>query len=216
MHDTVSYKVSLIAVQAGALERTAGEARSREAATVMRELAAGTLAELRDLIGVLRDARDTSSSGQGREAGPGLAELPGLVRDSGLDVALDMGGCASSGPEASTPEAVSRAAYLTVQEALTNVRKHAPGAAVTVSLTRGEEAGLRVTVRNEPRTGPGGRSHGDGETSLWPDGGNGLRGLTERARQLGGTLRAGPDPDGGFSVRAFFPTTADGPDPRQP
>lgn len=217
MHDTVSYKVSLIAVQAGALERTAEEERSRQAATVMRELASGTLAELRDLIRVLRAAPD----GREREAGDGLAELPALVRGSGLDVSLDMAEPVASGGGPPVPDAVSRAAYLTVQEALTNVRKHAPGAAVTVTVARDDgtgDAGLRVTIRNGPPPGPQNRSAeegGDGAAPSWPDGGNGLKGLTERARQLGGTLSAGPDAEGGFTVRAFLPGAEGTPGPRR-
>lgn len=224
MHDTVSYKVSLIAVQAGALERTAEEERSRQAATVMRELASGTLTELRDLIRVLRTAPD----GPEREAGDGLAELPALVRGSGLDVSLDMAGSVASGGGPVVPDAVSRAAYLTVQEALTNVRKHAPGAAVTVTVARDDgtgtgtdtdtDTGLWVTVRNGPPPGAQHRSvdeGGDGAAPSWPDGGNGLKGLTERARQLGGTLSAGPDAEGGFTVRAFLPCTEGTPGPRR-
>ncbi len=217
MHDTVSYKVSLIAVQAGALERTAREERSREAGATMRELAAGTLAELRDLIGVLRAPSGEPSPRPGQETGRGLRELPDLVKDSGLDVSLDVPGADPDRREAEVPYAVSRAAYLTVQEALTNVRKHAPGAAVTVTVARGVDAGLRVTVRNGPPPGPTRPSDDDDAAAAsppWPDGGNGLRGITERARQLGGTLHAATDPDGGFTVRAFLPT-ARVPEPRR-
>jgi signal transduction histidine kinase len=120
-----------------------------------------------------------------------------LVRNSGHDVSLDLGGVAGR----SWPDAVERAAYRTVQEALTNVGKHAPGAPVTVTVESVGRA-LRVTVRNVPP--PGTRPY-----SGPAGGGHGLVGLRERAEQLGGSFRAGRTAEGGFTVEAVFPAQPD-------
>lgn len=193
MHDVVSHQVSLIAVQAGALRATAPTTQVAEAADTIRRLSVQTLTELRQMVGVLRSS---VAQAPDRAPQPRLVDIPRLVRESAPDVSLDVGGTAGRG----WPPAVERAAYRTVQEALTNMRKHAPGAtaAVTVAPCPG---GLRVVVRNGPPGSPypGGVPHG---------GGHGLVGLRERAEQLGGTFVAAPAPDGGFLVEATFP---DGP-----
>ncbi|WP_461075079.1 sensor histidine kinase [Streptomyces deserti] len=198
MHDVVAHKVSLISLQAGALQvGRPGDADVRTTARWIHELSAQTLTELRHMVGVLRTAGGTVG-----EIGPpvGLADIPGLVRDSGITVDLDV-----SSPPHRLPEAVERAAYRTVQEALTNVRKHAPGSRVRVRIRCA--AGLRVEVHN---TAPG-------QVVPPPDlpgGGHGLVGLRERAHLLGGEFRAGPTTDGGFIVRARFPVgwaTSDAP-----
>nr|WP_275405957.1 MULTISPECIES: histidine kinase [unclassified Streptomyces] len=203
MHDTVAHHISLIAVQSGALEVTARSQEARDAAGAVRELSRDALDELRRMVGLLRlpvtnasgssDPADTAgraaSAGLAAPAGPGLAELPALLATAGPMVRgrVDAGGC---------PAPVGHAAYRIVQESLTNVRKHATGAEteVDVRLTGGR---LLVSVRNGPpgeRPGP-----------LLPSGGHGLAGLRERAAQLGGTLDAGAQPDGGFLVRAVLP-----------
>ncbi|HEX2290986.1 MAG TPA: ATP-binding protein, partial [Pseudonocardiaceae bacterium] len=93
------------------------------------------------------------------------------------------------------PAPVSQAAYRTVQEALTNVRKHAVGAAAAVRVV-GQRDTLMVEVRNDPpHTRPSGL----------PSGGHGLVGLRERTGLLGGTFHAGPTPEGGFRVEATYP-----------
>ncbi|MDK1472688.1 histidine kinase [Streptomyces sp. 549] len=190
MHDVVSHQVSLIAVQAGALQVTTGEPESRERAGTIRELGVATLEELRHLVGVLRTAREC----------PGLAEVPALVAASGLDVRLDR---SAAGP--CWPEAVEQAAYRTVQEALTNIRKYAADASVEVSLGRLGDA-LTVVVRNAPPGSPATTpAPGPG---LPVGGGHGLRGLRERAELLGGRFEAGPTPEGGFLVRAVLPPPA--------
>lgn len=189
MHDVVSHKVSLIAVQAGALRMTATDPSVRKGAEAIRALSVQTLEELRQMVTVLRaDGHVPLLAPQ-----PGLADLPRLVRDSGLQatVALDRLG------DRRFPEPVERAAYRTVQEALTNASKHAAGAPVSVLIAPWKN-GLSVTVRNGPSyIGP---SH-----SGLPGGGHGLLGLHERAALLGGVLRAAPTDDGGFLVEALFP-----------
>ncbi|GAB3957177.1 sensor histidine kinase [Streptomyces sparsus] len=189
MHDVVSHQVSLIAVQAGALQVTTAEPESRERAGTIRELGVATLEELRHLVGVLRSARES----------PGLAELPALVAESGLDARLTGGGPPG---RARWPEAVEQAAYRTVQEALTNVRKYAPDAPVEVTV-RASGGSLLVVVRNGPSADPPPPAAG------LPTGGHGLRGMGERAELLGGRLEAGPTPEGGFLVRAVLPADAD-------
>lgn len=190
MHDVVSHQVSLIAVQAGAIRATAQDADVRETAETIRRLSVRTLTELRQMVGVLR-----ASAAQAPELAPQpqLADIPRLVRDSALDVAVDLGGTLGR----TWPPPVERAAYRTLQEALTNVGKHAPGARVTVTV-RPMREGLRVTVCNgpSPTPSPGG---------ALPGGGHGLVGLRERAEQLGGVLVAAPTPDGGFRVEATLP-----------
>ncbi|WP_037577572.1 sensor histidine kinase [Phaeacidiphilus oryzae] len=197
MHDVVSHQVSLISIQAGALQVRADSPEQREAAQAIRRLAVTTLKELRHMVGVLRAA--------GGDAGeltpqPTLAELPRLLEGAGLDAELDR----SALPDGRRfPVPVERAAYRTVQEALTNVRKHAPGAPVEVRLGLGLDGGgpdrLVVLVTNGP---PADAAAGP----QLPGGGHGLVGLRERAALLGGALTAGPRPDGGFRVRAEFPT----------
>ncbi|AXI78649.1 sensor histidine kinase [Peterkaempfera bronchialis] len=193
MHDVVSHQVSLISIQAGALQVSAADPATGDSARTIRELAVRTLDELRHMVGVLRAA---GGSTQDLTPQPTLADLPRLIDGSGLDARseLEWGG-------RTWPEAVERAAYRTVQEALTNVRKHAPGAEVAVRV-RAEGDLLRVEVRNGPPDGAA-------DSPKLPGGGHGLVGLRERAQLLGGTLLVGPLPGGGFLVRAALPMLAE-------
>ncbi len=190
MHDVVSHQAGLIAVQAGALEVTARDPDVKEVAGTLRGLAVATLEELRSMILVLRaaGAGPTELAPQ-----PTLADLPALVAASEVDAELRIDGA----DDRPLPEPVERAAYRTVQEALTNARKHAPGAATTVSVRVAAES-LRVSVRNGPASPHAPRPD-------LPGGGHGIVGLRERATLLGGTLTAEPEPDGGFAVRLNLP-----------
>jgi signal transduction histidine kinase len=192
MHDVVSHQVSLIAMQAGALQVSTTDDQSRQTAEIIRNLSTRTLDELRDLVGALRTATDGADE-------PDLGTLLDLVRDSTMDVRLDMdlNGRKPPGPVAS-------AAYRTVQEALTNVRKHASDAVTTVRIAV-ENGELRVQVDNDPpmATLGGGRLASVGRDL--PSGGHGLVGLRERATLLGGDFKAEPTDLGGFAVRASFP-----------
>ncbi|MFB7291055.1 sensor histidine kinase [Actinacidiphila glaucinigra] len=192
MHDTVAHHISLIAVQSGALEATARGDEARAAAGTVRQLSREALDELRHLVGLLR----MPVAGGGQDAGPGLAELPTLLAAAGPEVHGDLPAAGRAG----CPPPVQHAAYRTVQEALTNVRKHAPGARTEVTVRLAADA-LHVAVRNAP-VGEEGRG------PALPSGGHGLTGLRERAAALGGTLDAGPEPDGGFLVRATLPLDA--------
>lgn len=198
MHDVVSHKVSLIAVQAGAMERTTVDDDARETARTIRELSAQTLNELRTHVGVLRGRGGRSSE---LVPQPRLADIPRLLADSGASATAEFRGES----ERRWPDHVERAAYRTVQEALTNISKHAPGAQVVVRVL-GDEACLRVVVRNGPPAFE--------QAANLSGGGHGLVGLRERAELLGGTLRAEPTLDHGFVVEAIFPHPSPARDPR--
>jgi signal transduction histidine kinase len=190
MHDVVSHQVSLIALQAGALRVTATAPETRDIAATIRDLATRTLDELRVMIGVLR-------SGQANELAPPprLADIPRLIDDSGLPARLD----SDLTPGLEWPDAVQRAAYRTVQEGLTNARKHAPGAPVTVCL-RSHGGSLAIHVHNDsPPHAPAAVATGSSRDSL-PSGGHGLIGLRERAELLGGHLQASQADTGGFDL----------------
>ncbi len=190
MHDVVSHQAGLIAVQAGALEVTTKDPDVKKVAGTVRGLAVATLEELRSMILVLRaaGAGPTELAPQ-----PRLADLPGLVAASEVDVSLRIDGAGGR----TLPEPVERAAYRTVQEALTNVRKHAPGALTSVTVEVGEDA-LQVSVRNgTPNVGT--------PQLVLPGGNHGIVGLRERATLLGGTLTAAPRSDGGFDVLLCVP-----------
>ncbi|RFS83857.1 hypothetical protein D0T12_16715 [Actinomadura spongiicola] len=215
MHDSLGHELALIAVRAGALQVAPGlDEPYRDAAAQLRAGAAEATEHLREIIGVLRD--DTTPAGSGADPAapvrPTRESIPDLVERahaSGVPVRL-VTAPDPHAPPADLPPMVALAAHRVVQEAVTNAAKHAPGAAVTVHLTHrapddadtptgpGAAGGtVVVTVTNDPP--PGG-------PPLLPSGGHGLTGLTERVRLLGGTLRAGPTPAGGFTVTAHLPT----------
>ena len=204
MHDVVSHQVSLISVQAGGLQVSTTDPAAERTARTIRELSVRTLQELRQMVGVLRAAGGaalpaTGEPGPPQAPQPRLADLPRLIEDSGLVAADGPGGVVElAAGERAWPEAVQRAAYRTVQEALTNISKHAPGAAVRISVTA--RAGrLLVEVRNGPAPSR------PAAAAPLPGGGHGLVGLRERAQLLGGQLTAGPTRDRGFVVRAELP-----------
>ncbi|GAA3289264.1 two-component sensor histidine kinase [Dactylosporangium vinaceum] len=182
MHDVLAHKVSLIALHAGALELIAtGDDRVREGAGLIRVTAREALEELREVLGVLQSAAPTSD----------LPDLPTLVA-----AAIQAGQPVTLHDEAGElPPATARVVYRVVQEGLTNARKHAPGAPVTVSLTAGDT--LVVDVRNLPADGHHGLD--------LPGTGAGLIGLKERLRLVGGTVEAGPVDDGGWCLTAEVP-----------
>lgn len=188
MHDAVGHRVSLMVLQAGAIEVAAAD-RDRVEQLAGQVQAAGrqALEELRQMVGVLR-----ADDGAPLAPQPGLESVGRLVEESraaGLDVDLRTAAALAVDPS------VGRAAYRVVQEALTNAAKHAPGSRVCVELDR-REAELVVRVVN----GPGREPAADA-----PSGGYGLVGLAERVRTLDGRLATGPRLDGGFGVEAVLP-----------
>lgn len=188
MHDVVSHQVSLIAVQAGALQVAAKDPDVKEGARTIRSLSVDTLDELRHMVTLLRASggRTTELSPQ-----PTLADLRRLIDSSGIDTELT----GTLPADIGTP--AQRAVYRTVQEALTNVRKHAPGARADVELWHASDE-FGVTVTNTPPTRP---------SLPLPSARHGLVGLRERAELLGGTLESGTTVDGGYRVRLRVPGT---------
>lgn len=193
MHDVLAHRLTLLSVHAGALEfrPDAPPAQVARAAGVIRDSAHEALQDLRQIIGVLRSPGEDADD----RPQPTLATLDALVaesREAGMKVVLD-----SRVPDAAgVPAATGRNAYRIAQEALTNARKHAPGAEVTVTVTGRPGEGLTVEVRNPAPPGP---------VPDVPGSGQGLIGLTERATLAGGRLDHGRGPDGGFSVAAWLP-----------
>ena len=190
LHDVVAHHVSMIAVQAETARLTTpdlppeGQQRFGDIAESARD----ALGEMRRLLGVLRE--DAGGGGE-RRPQPGLDRLQELIdgaRATGTPVRLTLrGSVVSLGPS------VDLAAYRTVQEALTNARRHAPDASVEVSLRYGIDA-LHLSVRDD----------GQGPPPAWSEG-NGLMGMRERATMVGGTLQVGPGEGGGFLVEAELP-----------
>ncbi len=144
MHDVVSHQVSLIAVQAAALQVTAADAAAREGAASIRSLSSTTLEELRSMVMLLR-AAGTRSPGLAPQ--PTIAELPALLASTGMALAV------TGAPPEDLGPAAQRAVYRTVQEALTNVRKHAPGSPVAVAFWQDDRA-CGVTITNGAMTEP--------------------------------------------------------------
>jgi signal transduction histidine kinase len=196
MHDVLAHRISLVALHAGALEvaRDVPPEQVRESAALLRSTAHQALEELRDVIGVLRDkpGQDASTVPQ-----PTLADIPRLVeetRRSGarVDFEMQVDGLAGA------PGPLGRDAYRIVQEALTNVGKHARGTQARVRIAGAPSHGLRVTVRNSTALG----THG------WPSvpgSGTGLLGLQERVALANGVLVHGLDGSGDFVVEADLP-----------
>jgi signal transduction histidine kinase len=188
VHDTVAHAIAVINVQAGVtahlLDRRPEQVR--EALGVIEQTSARALGELRATLGVLRD------TDEGRAPAAGLnriAELARLAREAGLDVKVEV-----ASPPRELPPAVDRAAYRILQEAVTNVLRHAGPARVAVSVAYGRDA-LVLRVADD------GRGSGDGDDGA----GQGIVGMRERAALLGGSLTAGPRPGGGFQVLAQLP-----------
>ncbi|MGW2326355.1 histidine kinase [Streptomyces sp. NPDC001700] len=231
MHDVVAHRVSLMVVHAAALQAVAlkdPEKASKNAALV-GDMGRQALTELRQMLGVLRsggraeekpvplasvavaasaaaeaaalDAADTDVEA----GGPRLAELEALVgqsRAAGMAVELSV-----EGEERRYAERVEQTTYRVVQEALTNVHKHAPGASTRIRLAhRGAE--IAVLVENGPS------DRGAADAGL-PSGGNGLVGMKERVSTLGGGFVSGPTDAGGFRVSAVIPDRTRTADPSQ-
>jgi len=197
MHDVLAHRISLVALRAGALEVALDlpPAQVRESAALLRLTAHQALEELRDVIGVLRE-----EPGQERPSTvpqPTLADIPRLVeetRRSGAKVDFEMqvdGAAAAPGP-------LGRDAYRIVQEALTNISKHARGTQAQVRVAGAPNRGLHVSVRNPTALGAHNRP-------ALPGSGTGLLGLQERVTLANGVLVHGPDASGDFVVEADLP-----------
>lgn len=197
MHDVVSHRVSLMVLQAGALRMTATDEATRQAAEELRVGGSQALEELRDLIGILQAAPDGRDSPEALEgAPPSTSDFAELAADSaaaGVPAELT----ADGDPRLASP-VVAHTAYRVVREALTNVRKHAPGAQASVRV-RYDPTQVRIAIRNTASTQPA-------DAALAATGsGSGIANLRQRVELIQGTLRAGPLPDGGFHLEATLP-----------
>lgn len=197
MHDVLAHRISLVAMHAGALSyRTdLSEEERGSAAKSIEDNAHRALSDLRAVLGVLRDPTQPTDSVP-EPPQPGFDDVAALVAEEqagGMRVRL------SNRVADDVPPGTGRTAYRIVQEALTNVRKHAPGTAVTVDVAGSPDDGLVIGVRNAAPVGPA--------PQHLPASGLGLLGLAERAALAGGRISHGTDPGGGYAVRAWIPWT---------
>jgi signal transduction histidine kinase len=193
LHDVLAHNISLINVQAGVALHLLDERpdQARPALTAIKDASKEALGELRSVLDVLRRSEDGATAPRAPTAG--LRDLPGLVertRTAGLDVTLDV-----SGEARPVPAGVDLAAFRIVQEALTNVVRHAGTRRARVRLDYGDD---RLTVQIDD----------DGAGAAVPPSeaaGRGIAGMRERVQALSGSFEAGPRPGRGFRVRARFP-----------
>lgn len=215
MHDVVAHRVSLMVVHAAALQSIAVKdpQKASASAQLLGDMGRQALNELREMLGVLRTvpgpavpavtalvvepapAEVSAIPDDSDDSGPCLAELHGLVEESraaGMYVEFTV-----EGTERRLAARLEITVYRVVQEALTNVHKHAPGARARIRLAY-REAEIAVLVQNGPS---------DGAPAIaLPSGGNGLIGMKERVTALGGGFAAGVTGEGGFRVSALLPT----------
>ena len=196
LHDVIAHSVSVMTIQAGAARLMLDEdpQRAREPLEAVEETGHQALGEMRRLLGILRGGDEGERAPQ-----PGLAHLDALmeqVRSAGLPVEL-----VREGTWKPVSPGVDLAAFRIVQEALTNVLKHAPGASASVLLRyAGGQLELEVTNGAGDRNGAGAES-----------GGYGLIGMRQRVALYGGELESGPRPDGGYRVAARIPLAEEEP-----
>lgn len=210
LHDVVAHSLAVINVQANTALHLIDQQpdRARSTLSVINDVSKQALVELRGVLGVLRQDDDELP----RSPAPSLGRISELI--SGATAAGITVQVSEEGAKRALPASVDLAGYRILQEALTNSARHAAGAAVAVRVVYGpgdlviqvddDGAGRDGSPQHSsPHNGsPHNGSPGNGAS---PGGGNGIPGMTERAKALGGTLRAGPRPDGGFRVRAWLP-----------
>ena len=200
LHDVLGHHLSLINVRAGVglhlMDRQPDQARA--ALDTIKLASSEALREVRSVLDALYPADQAAP----RAPAPGLERLDELTDGAGLPVRMTIGG-----ERRPLPAEIDRAAYRIVQEALTNVRRHAGmgvTAAVTIEYLPEELVAQVEDDGGAPRP-----------VVVTPTGGNGVSGMRERATTVGGTLTAGPLPDGGWRVRALLPLPAPGPQDAQ-
>ncbi|MFE0538625.1 sensor histidine kinase [Streptomyces nigra] len=195
LHDVVAHHIALVNVQAGVAAHVMDKRpdQAKEALAHVREASRSALDELRATVGLLRQSGDPEAP---TEPAPGLDrldDLAGTFRNAGLQVDV-----ARADQDTTLPAAVDLAAYRVIQEALTNVQKHAgSGARAEVSVVR-VGPNIEVTVLDD----------GSGQDDGTAGGGHGLLGMRERVSALRGTLTTGPRYGGGFRVHAILPVGA--------
>ena len=194
LHDVVAHHMSLMAIRAESAPHRLGDLPDPEQVRAEFRALSGSardaLADMRRLLGVLRSDQPAARAPQ-----PGLTDLPGLIetaRQAGMAVELS-----PLSPAEEIPPGPGVCAYRIIQEALSNAGRHASGAPVTVTVRHDADA-VTLCVTNGPNASA--RPHANGHKP-----GHGLAGMRERAELLGGSLTAGPAPDGGFVVSATLP-----------
>jgi signal transduction histidine kinase len=199
LHDVVAHHVSMVVVQAETARLTTPglpDAGARQLSAI-GDTARAALTEMRRLLGVLRE--DADGEPADRRPQPDLSQLNDLV-DQARETSATGTRLIVSGTPIRLGPTVELAAYRITQEALTNARRHAPGAAVDVEL-RYTDSALRLRIRD----------NGPGPPPVTPAGGHGMPGMRERATAVGGRLRTGPAQGGGFLVDATLPQSSEAP-----
>ena len=195
VHDTLAHRLALVSLHSGALELAAREHPELQGfAHEVQANAHRSLEDLRGLIGVLRDPGSRRKTGSGVSATVTLEDLSELLnasRAAGSQMVATV--MINDSGSASAP--LTHAAYRVVQEALTNIHKHAPTSPIDVDLTASAAAGVRILVTNPISTDP---------SPAIPGAGAGIAGIHERVRLLGGRSRIGPH-DGRFVVDVWLP-----------
>jgi signal transduction histidine kinase len=200
VHDVLAHHVSLINVQSGVALHLIDEQpeQARQALSAIKQSSKEVLVELRNILGVLRDAGGDANGSAPRQPVASLDQLDRLLermREAGLPVTLER-----TGARRALPSGVDVAALRIIQESLTNTYRHAgpTQATVRIGYLSGE---LSIEILDQGRGDPAGFTEGTG---------SGLTGMRQRADALGGTLSAGPRPGGGFRVAATLPTGSAG------
>ncbi|WP_433547291.1 sensor histidine kinase [Streptomyces sp. CA-294286] len=221
MHDVVAHRVSLMVVHAAALQAVAlkDPQKAVRNAALVGDMGRQALTELREMLGVLRAPATTTAAppttpvplaavgaaaaaaAEAAENGPCLADVDALVEQSrATGMAVDL---SVDGDPVPCGALVEQTAYRVIQEALTNVHKHAPGAKTWVRIAHREGTEIAMQIENGP-------SDTDAAQAGLPSGGNGLVGMRERVQTLGGVFVAGPTDPGGFRVSAVLPVREPG------
>jgi len=193
LHDIIAHSLSVMIVQAGGARRILSQDpdQAADALASIEFTGRQAMTEMRRLLGVLRDDRHEEEASFAPQ--PSLSSLPALVEhyaDAGLLVSLEV-----SGAERGLPPGVDLSAYRIVQEALTNVLRHAGTATATVRVAY-DDRGVELEIHDDGN----GKAVGTGDGN-----GHGLAGMRERVQLFGGDLVAGPKPGGGFRVTARLP-----------
>ena len=201
LHDVIAHSMSVIAVQSAVghhvMDTQPGQAR--QALAAIEATSRSALTEMRRLLGVLRQEGEPRGS---LAPAPGLADLAALVtqvQDAGLKVWINV-----EGQRGAVPPGIDLSAYRIVQEALTNVIKHAGSSAANVTVSYRPES-VTVEITDQGPGAPAARVPAVGVPAPRTGSGHGIIGMRERVAVFGGEFTAGPGPDGGFRVRACFP-----------
>jgi signal transduction histidine kinase len=194
MHDVLGHRLSLLSVQAGALSynRDTAAADVARAAEEIRRNAHSALQDLREVLDVLRSPQAAAST-------PGISDLPALLAEVAMSETpprlVDDTGLTTGDTEVTA--IIACTLYRFVQEGLTNVRKHAPGAETTIRIRGSRGHGIDAAVENGPAT--------RAPLDSGPSSGGGIRGLAERATLVGGHIEHGPSSDGGWLLTIRLP-----------